>query len=75
MYAVVRESESRFYIESQKSIQASTTERLVITILNSKATTCANLSVGYDKLTKVGKVSRLLYMTHREIQIKKLKAK
>ena len=70
MYAVVRESESRFYIESPGS--SVHYERLVITILNSKANQYATLSVGYDKLTKVEDVKAVVYDAMGN-QIKKLK--
>jgi hypothetical protein len=70
MYAVVRESESRFYIESPgNSIHY---ERLVITILNSKANDYATLSVGYNKLTKVEEFKAVVYDALGN-QIKKLK--
>ena len=51
MYAVVRESESRFYIDSKS--QSSYHVRKVVTILNSKADEMAEIVVGYDKLLKI----------------------
>ena len=70
MYAVIRERESRFYIEGPgNSVHY---ERLVITILNSRANDYATLAVGYNKLTKVEDVKAVVYDAMGN-QIKKLK--
>lgn len=70
MYAVIRESESKFYIESRSS--STHYVRLVITILNSQAKQHASLTVGYDKLTKIESIKAAVYDAEGN-QIKKLK--
>ena len=51
MYAVIRESESRFYINDRSHTVHQV--RLVITILNPQAKQYAKIYVGYDKLIKI----------------------
>ncbi len=70
MYAVVRESESRFYIDNRG--QSSQYVRKVITILNSKANYLAEITVDYDKLKKVDVFKASVYDAAGN-QIKKLK--
>ncbi|HMG90696.1 MAG TPA: DUF3857 domain-containing transglutaminase family protein, partial [Chryseolinea sp.] len=70
MYAVVRESESRFYIDSKS--QSSHYVRKVITILNSKADDFADIAILYDKLRKVESFKANVYDAQGNL-IKKLK--
>ncbi len=70
MYAVVRESESIFYIDSKS--QSSYYVRKVITILNSKADDLAEIVVGYDKLIRVESFKANVYDAQGN-SIKKLK--
>lgn len=70
MYAVVREAETKFYIDSRG--QSSQYIRKVITILNSKANFLAELTVNYDKLKKVDGLKAVVYDASGN-QIKKLK--
>lgn len=70
MYAVIRESESDFYINDRS--HAAHHVRLVITILNSKAKQYASLYVGYDKLTKIESLKAAVYDADGNA-IKKLK--
>ena len=70
MYAVVRESESRFYIDSKN--QSSYYVRKVVTILNSKADDFAEIVVGYDKQRRIESFKANVYDA-QEILIKKLK--
>lgn len=59
MYAVIRESESKFYINDRS--HTTRHSRLVITILNSKAKRYATLYVGYDKLRKIENLKAAVY--------------
>jgi len=70
MYAVVRESESRFYIDNRG--QSSLFVRKVITILNSKANYLAEVEVDYDKLKKIEGLKANVYDAGGNL-IKKLK--
>ena len=70
MYAVVRESDFRFYIESKS--QSSYFLRKVVTILNSKADDLAEISIGYDKLQRVESIKANVYDAAGNL-IKKLK--
>jgi len=51
MYAVIREQEIKFEINSEKS--ATTYGRVVITILNSNASSCAKKTLYYDKFSVI----------------------
>lgn len=70
MYAVIRESDSRFYIESKN--RSSQHFRRVITILNAKAKQYASITIGYDKLTKIESFKANVYDAEGN-SIKKLK--
>src|SRR5688572_20209222 len=70
MYAVVRESESKFYIDSRG--QSSLYIRSVTTILNSKANFLAEVAVNYDKLKKIDGLKANVYDAAGNL-IKKLK--
>jgi hypothetical protein len=71
MYAVIRESEAEWSIESKSS--ALYQERRVITILNEKAKDMAALTVVYDKLTKIEYFRASVYDANGKL-IKKLKS-
>lgn len=70
MYAVIRESDSKFYIDSKN--RSSHYVRKVITILNAKAKTYASLDVWYDKLRKIESIKANVYDAEGTL-IKKLK--
>jgi hypothetical protein len=70
MYAVVRESESKFYIDSKN--QSSYYVRKVLTILNSKARDLAEVAIGYDKMRRVESFKANVYDGGGNL-IKKLK--
>ncbi|HEX6891445.1 MAG TPA: DUF3857 and transglutaminase domain-containing protein [Chryseolinea sp.] len=70
MYAVIRESEEKFYIESRGSSLHYV--RKVITILNSKAKAHAQISVLYDKLMRIEDLRAAVYDAQGN-QIKKLR--
>ena len=70
MYAVIRESEAEWSIESKSSAVYS--ERRVITILNEKANDLAALTVSYDKLRKIEYFRAAVYDAEGNL-IKKLK--
>ncbi|MEJ7643110.1 MAG: DUF3857 domain-containing transglutaminase family protein [Chryseolinea sp.] len=70
MYAVIRESEAEWSIESKSSAVYS--ERRVITILNEKAEDLAALTVFYDKLRKIEYFRASVYDAEGNL-IKKLK--
>jgi transglutaminase-like putative cysteine protease len=70
MYAVIRESESRFYIDSKS--QSSHYVRNVVTILNSKADDMAEIDIYYDKLRKLDSFKANVYDAEGNL-IRKLK--
>lgn len=70
MYAIIRERDSKFYIESKGSCVHHF--RLVITILNPKAKEYAELTVGYDRLRKIESFKANAYDAQGNL-IKKLK--
>jgi transglutaminase-like putative cysteine protease len=70
MYAVIRESEQKFYIDSKS--QSRFYLRKVVTILNAKAKDVAEVGVGYDKLRKVESFKAAVYDAEGNL-IKKLK--
>jgi hypothetical protein len=70
MYAVVRESDIRFYIESKN--QSSYYKRKVVTILNAKAKDEAEIAIFYDKLTRIENFKANVYDAQGNL-IKKLK--
>jgi len=70
MYAVIRERDSRFYVESKGS--SALHVRRVITILNSKAKQYALLTLGYDRLRKIESFKANVYDAGGNL-IKKLK--
>ncbi len=70
MYAIVRESESKFLVNSKS--QSSHYVRKVITILNPKAKQYASLTVWYDKLRKIENFKATAYDAEGNV-IKKLK--
>ena len=70
MYAVVRESDFRFYIESKS--QSSFYIRKVITILNANAKDEASIAIYYDKLRNVENFKANVYDAQGNL-IKKLK--
>jgi hypothetical protein len=59
MYAVVRESSSRFYIESQN--RCSHYVRSVTTILNPNGKSYASIAIYYDKLTRIESIKANVY--------------
>jgi transglutaminase-like putative cysteine protease len=70
MYAIIRESDSKFYIDSKR--RSTNHVRLVITILNSNAKNYASLTIGYDKLSKVESFKANVYDAQGNL-IKRLK--
>ena len=70
MYAVIRDSEFKFYIDSKR--QSSFYIRKVVTILNAKANEMAAVGVGYDKLRKVESFKASVYNAEGNL-IRKLK--
>ena len=70
MYAVIRESDSKFYIENKGTCRRHV--RLVITILNQKAKQYAELTVGYDRLRKIESFKANAYDAEGNL-VKKLK--
>lgn len=70
MYAVVRESDFRFYIESKN--QSSYYRRKVVTILNAKAKDEAEVVIFYDKQQRVENFKANVYDAQGNL-IKKLK--
>jgi transglutaminase-like putative cysteine protease len=70
MYAVVRESDFRFYIESKS--QSSFYLRKVITILNANAKDEATIAISYDKLRRIENFKANVYDAQGNL-IKKLK--
>lgn len=70
MYAIIRERDSKFYIESKGSCTHHF--RLVITILNPKAKQYAELTVYYDRLRKIESFKANAYDAQGNL-IKKLK--
>jgi transglutaminase-like putative cysteine protease len=70
MYAVIRESDNKFFIEDRSHTVQHV--HLVITILNAKAKRHASLSVFYDKLTKIESLKAAVYDAEGNT-IKKLK--
>ena len=59
MYAVIREQELKFEINSEKS--ATTYGRIVITILNSNALSCAKKTLYYDKFSVIKSFKGTVY--------------
>jgi len=70
MYAIIRESESKFFVNSKS--QSSHYVRKVITILNPKAKNYASMTIWYDKLRKIENFKANAYDAQGNM-IKKLK--
>ncbi len=71
MYAVVRDYDSKFYINSRNS--SSHHVKKIITILNGKAKSYATLSLHYDKQTKIENLKATVYDAQGNV-VRKLKA-
>lgn len=70
MYAVIREQDSKFFINSRNS---STIQfRLVVTLLNSHAKRYATITLGYNKLLKIETLKAIVYDAEGN-EIRKLK--